>query len=296
MGCPCAGVGVTHEYATWDSDSCVEVRLEGEYHIAGRHLGARSLAGQKYARDRDLLLAEVQRNPEDTRSVFYLAQSYFALGDYVNARKWYARRIEMGGWEEEAYYAMWRDAESMAHLGAPGAAVQEAYLRAWEFRPTRAEPLYDIARRYRVDERYQLGYLFAKRAAEIAFPEDDVLFVRADIYGWRVSDERAVCASWIDKHAEAFALCRQLLTRPDIPDGDRQRIARNRDVCAPTMIEAASAYPDAALVAIPAAPGHRPRPRGGRQPDRRAGSRRHRAHAQLVTALLAPTSTGSSAS
>ena len=30
-----------------------------------------------------------------------------------------------------------------------------------------------------IEQRYQLGYLFAKRAAQIPFPEDDVLFVRA---------------------------------------------------------------------------------------------------------------------
>ena len=118
------------------------MRLEGDYHIESRRLGARSLDPQKYARDRDLLLAEVERNPEDARSVFYLAQSYFDLGDFVNARKWYARRVEMGGWDEEVYYSMYRLAESMSELGEPWPDVQDAYLRAWEFRPTRAEPLH----------------------------------------------------------------------------------------------------------------------------------------------------------
>ena len=134
-------VGVTHEYATWD-DSCVEVRLEGEYHIEARCLGARKVSGQKFAQDRDLLLAEVERNPEDARSVFYLALSYRSLGDFVNARKWFARRAEMGGWDEEVYYAMYEVAVLMSLLGAPWPDVQDAYLRAWEFRPTRAEPLF----------------------------------------------------------------------------------------------------------------------------------------------------------
>ena len=35
-----------------------------------------------------------------------------------------------------------------------------------------------------------------------------------------------------------------MLARPDIPDGDRQRIACNRDLSVPTMLEAASSYPD----------------------------------------------------
>ena len=247
--------GVVHEYPAWDNPYVV-VRLEGEYHIESRRLGARNLDQQKkYARDRDLLLAEVERNPEDARSVFYLAQSYFVLGDFVKARKWYARRAEMGGWDEEAYVAMYRGAWSMARLGEPWPDVQEAYLKAWEFRPTRAEPLYAIAYQYREDRRYRLGYLFAKRAAEIPLPEQDKLFVRADIYAWRAIDEQAVCASWIDKPAEAFTLYRRLLARPDLPDDDRQRIAGNRDLCAPTMIEAASSYPEALVQRLLAGPG-----------------------------------------
>jgi hypothetical protein len=252
-GLPWRYEGVTHEHAVCDTPF-VQGRLEGDYHIEGRQLGGRSLSGQKFARDRDLLLAEVERNPEDARSVFYLAQSYFDLGDFVNARKWYAARVEMGGWDQEVYFAMFRIAEAMSKLGAPWPEVQGAYLKAWEFRPTRAEPLYFIAYRYRVDERYQLGYLFAKRAAEIPLPEEDVIQVRADIYAWRAIDEQAVCASWIDKHAEAFTLNRRLLARPDLPDDDRERIAANRDVCAPAMMEAASPYPNELVQRLLAGP------------------------------------------
>jgi Glycosyl transferase family 2 len=236
-------VGVVHEAPAWD-DSCVVGRLEGEYHIESRRLGARSQDRQTYARDRDLLLAEVERNPEDARSVFYLAQSYFDLGDFASARTWYARRAEMGGWDEEVYYSMLRVGRSMTELDAPWPDVQDAYLRAWEFRPTRAEALHAIAYRYRVEKRYRLGYLFAKRAAQIPLPEQDILFVGADVYAWRATDEQAICAFYLGKRAEAFTLCRRLLARSDVPDGERQRIARNRDHSVPAMIEAASAYPD----------------------------------------------------
>jgi hypothetical protein len=37
---------------------------------------------------------------------------------------------------------------------------------------------------------------------------------------------------------------RRLLVRPDIPDDDRQRVARNRHFSVPAMLEAASSYPD----------------------------------------------------
>ena len=43
----------------------------------------------------------------------FLAETYFQLDDFVNARKWYARRVEMGGYDEEVYWAMFRLAQSM---------------------------------------------------------------------------------------------------------------------------------------------------------------------------------------
>lgn len=239
-------VGVTHEYADWDR-SFSEVKLWGDYHVEYRTLGTRTQSGQKHINDRDLLLAEVERNPHDARSVFYLAQTYFCLRDFDNARKWYARRAEMAGYPEEVYYSLWRIAVSMSLQDVPWPHVQDAYLRAWEFRPTRAEPLYEIARTYRRAERYQLGYLFAAQAASVPLPAD-TLFVCADIYTWHAMDEQAVCASWIDKHAEGFLLCRRLLKLREIPDDDRQRITRNRDLCAPAMIDAAAQYPASELI------------------------------------------------
>ncbi|MGB6764743.1 MAG: hypothetical protein WBE66_20120 [Mycobacterium sp.] len=194
----------------------------------------------------DQLMAEVTRNPADARPVFLLAQVYFHAGDFANARKWFARRLEMDSLAstEEVYWAMLRVAHSMEMLGEPWPDVQDAYLRAWEFRPTRAEPLYALARRYANENRHRLGYLFAERAAEIPPPEDDMIVPHPDIYTWRAAEVKAICANYIGKQAEAFTLCRRLLARPDILDGDRQRMAGNRDVSVPTMLEAASAYPD----------------------------------------------------
>ena len=143
---------------------------------ADHQLRNRNLLRHKSEQERDQLLAEVERNPEDARSVFFLAETSFQLGDFVNARKWYARRVEMGGSDEEVYYALFRLAQSMQQLLLPWPDVEDAYLRAWDFRPTRAEALHAIAFQCRTEQRYWLGYLFAQRAAEIPLPEED-LFV-----------------------------------------------------------------------------------------------------------------------
>jgi hypothetical protein len=192
----------------------------------------------------ELLRPEVTADSKDAHSVSMLAQTYFGAGDFANARKWFARMIEIGGPDEGTFWAMLRVAQSMEMLGEPWPDVQDAYLRAWEFRPTRAEPLYDIARHYIAEKRCQIGYLFAVRAAEIPLPEDDMTIPHPDLYAWRTTFQQLVCAYHTEKHAEAFTLSRRLLARPDIPDDDRQGIASIRDLTVPTMLEAASSYPD----------------------------------------------------
>ncbi len=252
--------GVTHQTAARDGP-CIDVRLErqdrsAEDQLRERQLFTYNLFKHKAAQERDWLLAKVERNPEDARSVFFLAETYCRMEDFVDARRWCERRLEMGGCDEEVYWAMYRLAESMSNFGEPWPDVEKAYLKAWEFRPTRAEALHAIAFRYRVEQDYKVAYLFAQRAAEIPFPEEDLFVPRyADVYAWRATDEQAVCASWIGQHAEAFTLCRRLVARPDIPDPDRQRIAANRDISVPAMIEAASPYPEALVQSLAAGPG-----------------------------------------
>jgi hypothetical protein len=190
-------------------------------------------------------LSQAESNPDDPLPVHMLAQIYFNIQDFANARKYSERLIEIGAEDQEdIFLAMLRIAQSMDKLDTPWPNVQDAYMRAWEFRPTRAEPFYGIARHYSVAKRYRLGYLFAERAAQIPLPADDMVVHDPAVYAWRAIDEQAVCASGIGKHPEAFNLCRHLLRRPDIPDDDRNRIAANRDVSVPAMLEATSSYPE----------------------------------------------------
>ncbi len=204
----------------------------------------------------DQLLPAVERDPEDVRSLSLLGQVYFDSGDHANAHKWYERMLEVGGSsDEETFLAKFRIAESMEKLGTPWHQVQDAYLLAWEFRPARAEPLYCIARHHFNEQHYRLAYLFSEHAAEIPRPDGDMLLPYPDIYAWRAADAQAKSAFCLGEHMKAFALWRQLLACPDIPDNERQRIAANRDEAVPAMIEAASGYPDPSVCNSIAAPG-----------------------------------------
>ncbi len=252
-GVPFRYDGVVHEVAVCDLPHSSQ-RLEGDYLIQSRRLGGRNQdQQQKYRRDAELLMAEVERNPDDARSVFYVARSYNCLYDWPNARLWYARRAEMGGWDEEVFYSLWRVATAMDILQEPWPQVLEAYLRAWEYRPIRAEPLHDLAVSCRNKGHYALGHLFAVRAAAIPMP-DDALFVNREVYRFRALDEQAVNASWLGRSEESFALVRQLMQTPDIPEIERTRIAANWRFLANIVSEPAKEYPRELVASLTTGP------------------------------------------
>jgi GR25 family glycosyltransferase involved in LPS biosynthesis len=234
--------GVVHEYPRC-LDPATEERLEGDYHLESRRLGARSRAADKYERDCRLLEEALERNPDDERAQFYLGQSYFDAGEHRQALEAYTRRAEMGGWDEEVFYSLLRRASCLTLLDEPWEAALSAYLEAWQSRPGRAEPLYEIAHHYRLSDDFALGHLFAKRAAEIPFPDADSLFVGADVYRWRAQDELAICAYYLGRHEESFEISTDLLGGTGLPEGERERVEANRDFCVPHLEEERGEYP-----------------------------------------------------
>ena len=235
--------GVLHEYPVCMEPGVSEGRLQGAYHIESRRLGNRSRAADKYQRDARTLLAEVQANPGDARNTFYLAQSLRDAGDHGQALEFYTRRAAMGGWREEVFYALLQRGVCMQHLGEPWDKVLAAHLRSWQFCPHRAEPLHLIASHYRLQGEFDLGHLFASRAKEILFPDEDCLFVAADVYEWKIRDELAICAYYLGRYRESLELCNQMLELQSISEIDRERIMGNRDFALSHLQHETVAYP-----------------------------------------------------
>src|SRR2546425_12536889 len=108
--------------------------------------------------------------------MFYLAQSYRDAGLMAQALQWYTKRAAAGGWEEEVFYALYQVAQLQALSALPWPVVLNSYLTAYQYRPTRIEPIFRIAKYYREQQQYHLGYFFAQSVLEVPYPED-ILFV-----------------------------------------------------------------------------------------------------------------------
>lgn len=218
--------GVVHNCLTGSSkyetlDGVVIIPHKGK---GGKSDGVSSRA--KYMRDASLLEQELRRNPNSTRDRFYLAQSYKDAGEYGLAYKNYIKRVELGGWEEEVYYSMFQAAVCKGKR--KGTFPLEDYLRAYNYRPTRAESIHEVARHFRLEKLYHLGYLFAKAGYNVP-PTKDILFVHKDIQEWRTADELAVCAYWVGEYRESERLCDELLSSGKLPEREIERVKQNRE-------------------------------------------------------------------
>jgi GR25 family glycosyltransferase involved in LPS biosynthesis/glycosyltransferase involved in cell wall biosynthesis len=235
--------GVVHEYPVCLDPGADEARLEGDYHVESRHLGSRSRAADKWTRDAALLRAALAADPSDARSAFYLAQSEQCAGDFRAALEANRRRAEMGGFAEEVFWSLLRAGECLEALGEPWEQVLAAYLAAWEARPSRAEPLHRIARRARLDGRWALAELFARRGRELPLPEGELLYVEDDVWRWKLDDELSIAAAWLGRHRESFDLCARLLDVADVPEPDRERILANRAFSAGPVADETARHP-----------------------------------------------------
>jgi glycosyltransferase involved in cell wall biosynthesis len=192
--------------------------------------GARSISPNKYRRDAEVLEAALAAEPKNARYAFYLAQSWRDAGELEKAILVYEQRAQMGGWEEEVYFSMHEVAKLSAKLGKDDGLVIDAYLRAYERRPSRAEPLCNLAAFLRDLGRKTAAYPFARAASEIPRP-DDLLFVDNSTYAWRSLDEYAVAAYWVGRYKEALAANQRLLASGALPEKERERVQKNMAFC-----------------------------------------------------------------
>jgi len=191
--------------------------------------GARSQNLHKFYRDALIFEDHLLEHPKDDRAWFYLAQSYRDCGKLERSLEALNKRLEMGGWDEEIFECLLRKARIKASLEGGEKSVHY-YLDAYSYRPTRAEPLYDLMVLYNSCKKPRLASMFGEIAITIPFPKGDQLFVCREVYEWRIKDELSVAYHWLGKHSEAIKLIDEIFTssgaKLDKPNTDR--IKRNR--------------------------------------------------------------------
>jgi glycosyltransferase involved in cell wall biosynthesis len=185
---------------------------------------------QKFLRDAELLEEDLRQHPDHARSQYYLGQSYKQAGHFEQAYEAYGKRVAMKGWVEETFLAQLELGRVALLLDKPEEVVVRELLAAYNMRPIRAEPLYELARYFRLKKMYGKAYLFAKVGVQTSKP-NDFLFVSHEVYDWRLLDELGISAYWIGDYTQSKAACEEVLRRIeqglDVPEDDVRRIREN---------------------------------------------------------------------
>lgn len=216
--------GVTHEYLTSERPFGAE-RLSG---VSFRHHADGGSRADRLERDYRWLREELKRDPDNPRTVFYLAQTLQFMGDSKKSRRLYLRRAEMTTEDEEAWCAAHRAAVLRSRSDWEGAVSE--LLAAWERRPTRAEPLFDLASGFRQRGDYANAYQYANSGLVIPEPCHDILSVATWVYQWGFRFERSVAAYWLGRIREALRDCEELAAL-DLPEPWATHVMENLRFC-----------------------------------------------------------------
>jgi len=230
-------VGVLHEYLDGPKD--VKMFPAVVLHNVIIHASAsdtrNGFSGQKkYISDalilEKALLSDTIDDGLKSRYTFYLAQSYRDAGMHERSLIAYQQRADLGGWEEEVYYSKYMVARLKTLLKYKDEEIIDAFLKAWEYRPSRVDALFDLIIYLRDKERFALAWAFVSLGVKIP-PTRDSLFVRADIQQWRMLDEYSIMAARSGNKGEAIKAAKTLIESPLaeqlIPAHERERIAKN---------------------------------------------------------------------
>ena len=183
--------GVTHEY--WDGPT--SPLKKSVCHIDDRNDGG--CKSDKFERDQRLLEEGLRDEPANVRYMFYLAQTYNSLRNFKDAIAMYKKRIGAGGWEEEVWFSHYMIGNAYRELGNLPK-FEEWMLRAYERRPSRAEPVYALTKYFRENAQHYKAYHYAKLGRGIP-PSTDSLFVEVNVYNGLFDYEMSILDYYVSK-------------------------------------------------------------------------------------------------
>ena len=217
--------GVTHEYL--DVNYAITDRLTT---LSINDFNDGGSKKEKFTRDIKLLEVSLEAEPENTRSLFYLANSYKDSGNYPKALHFYKRRIEKLGWSEERYVACTYAIQCLAELAKPTFEVLALALYAQKILPHRIEALYEALKYVRCvgnEEDQEIAYDLGQEYMN-SIPQTG-LFLDKSINEWKYFDELSILAYLNQDKYTYRLLINKILDEKLYTKDQEERILRNAE-------------------------------------------------------------------
>jgi len=183
--------GVTHEYIQTPKNTSIYRIPKSVLFI--NDIGDGGAKADKFIRDIRLLKDGLEKNPNNDRYTFYLANSYKDSNQYEQAIETYKKRIELKGWEQEVWYSYYCIGLCYKELNDMKNAIFY-WLEGYNILPERIENLYEIIHYYRNNSKYALVDIFynqAKRSRD-KINEENQLFFKKDVYDYKIDYEFSI--------------------------------------------------------------------------------------------------------
>lgn len=190
-------IGVTHEYLDCPKENKNLDISRTQLFI--HDIGDGGSKSNKYERDITLLLNDIEENPDNHRSFFYLANTYYDSNNFSEAIIYYNKRIKSGGWIQEVWYSYYRLGLCYKNIGNINEAIC-TWLNAYDYFPERLEGLYEIIKHYRLNSKHKLCIEICKIAFNIIkqnFNRDNYLFLHNDVYTYNIYFEYSIVAAYL---------------------------------------------------------------------------------------------------
>jgi hypothetical protein len=204
-----------HEYIQNDADDkAITMRIDdAEVFIYQDRTQDCENTFKRFQRDKDILLKEHFKNPEDTRTLFYLAQTYGSLGMSTDAYYYYKLRVKYGGYEEERYHSFFRLGETAKNTGMESEVFIQWWIKAIECLPIpRVEPIIELANYYLFNNvNYHIAAMFTSYALTLDYPTYCNLFINRIHYDYTRYQLDGIAEYYLNNFEQGLSSCRKAI-------------------------------------------------------------------------------------
>lgn len=196
-----------------------------DFFLNSRDTGNRSTDPEKYYKDALKLTQQffdtLINDPDhlNARSVFYTAQSYKDSGRLKESAQWYILYTRLPNtWFEETFESYLNLGKLFERMKMEPNRVIEAYEKAIEVIPDRAEPYLEMGRYLNFIKQFERGADILSQGKKISLKEAKnkyKLFVNERSYGKFFDDDLAVSYYWLGRYDEGKELLLNIIDDPD---------------------------------------------------------------------------------
>lgn len=221
--------GRTHEILDID-DKTIAYKSDVANFFTINHIGDGNNKSDKYERDIRLLKEDLCDDENNSRTWFYLGQSYKGLNEYCEAINCYKRASELSKHVEEKYYALFMIGFCMKLDKRPFWDCFQWLMKAYLIKQNRLEALHLILILCDEEKYYKFGFSLGMMAINNTYPKTDFLFVDRYVHTYKFWLKLSSLGVELEEYEIVNVLLSKALSSKEIDVNDLPMVKHNKQV------------------------------------------------------------------